>query len=311
MSLILEALKKSERQRRLGEAPSIGSPIVVVRRRRSLMPLLIGLIVVALGVGWWLRREPAAPEATPVVETPPATATPPANAPPAPAADTAARMPSLPPNAQPSSTVPAERAQSQAAHRPPRSKVAPDPNAALPADVRAKVDSGELVVANPALLNPGQPATIKESEPMPAPMTPPPPPVAKPAPAEPVAATTAATPEPAYRAPGSAPPPAPPSPPAADARKPAASAPAAAAASAVQGPPLIWELPYAQRRDIPELKVSMHVFAAEPAQRFVIVHGERYAEGDDIDGIKVVEIRTDGIVFDRQGVRFLYPRGGR
>ncbi len=55
----------------------------------------------------------------------------------------------------------------------------------------------------------------------------------------------------------------------------------------------------------------MHVFAAEPASRFVIVNGERRAEGDEFEGLKLVEIRTDGIVFERQGQRFLYPRGGR
>ena len=34
MSLILEALKKSEQQRRLGEAPTLGTPVVATRRKR-------------------------------------------------------------------------------------------------------------------------------------------------------------------------------------------------------------------------------------------------------------------------------------
>ena len=49
MSLILEALKKSEQQRRLGEAPTFGSPVVSTRKRRSLLPLIAILIVVAVG----------------------------------------------------------------------------------------------------------------------------------------------------------------------------------------------------------------------------------------------------------------------
>ncbi|MGB3048975.1 hypothetical protein, partial [Dokdonella sp.] len=63
MSLILEALKKSERQRRLGESPSLGSPVMAVRRRRSLLPALIVLIAVGLAVLWWMGRESAVPQA--------------------------------------------------------------------------------------------------------------------------------------------------------------------------------------------------------------------------------------------------------
>ncbi|HEY6942839.1 hypothetical protein, partial [Dokdonella sp.] len=64
MSLILEALKKSEQQRRLGEMPTLGTPVLPSARRRSVLPLVIGLIVVALGVGGWLmRRSPPATEA--------------------------------------------------------------------------------------------------------------------------------------------------------------------------------------------------------------------------------------------------------
>ena len=56
MSLILEALKKSEQQRRLGEAPTLGSPVVSTRRRRNLLPLFAMLIVIAAAAGWWLLR---------------------------------------------------------------------------------------------------------------------------------------------------------------------------------------------------------------------------------------------------------------
>ena len=63
MSLILEALKKSEQQRRLGEAPNLGTPIVLTRRRRSLLPVLAAAIAIALGAGWYLLRDK--PGATP------------------------------------------------------------------------------------------------------------------------------------------------------------------------------------------------------------------------------------------------------
>src|SRR5580765_5158285 len=53
MSLILEALKKSESRRRLGEAPDLGTPFTVKPRRRNPWPLILIAIVVAGGVGWW------------------------------------------------------------------------------------------------------------------------------------------------------------------------------------------------------------------------------------------------------------------
>ena len=62
MSLILEALKKSEARRQLGEAPGLGTPFTVTRQRRSALPLILVLIVVAAGLGWWyVRTMPPAP----------------------------------------------------------------------------------------------------------------------------------------------------------------------------------------------------------------------------------------------------------
>ena len=298
MSLILEALKKSERQRRLGEAPSLGSPVMGVRRRRSLLPALAGLIVVALAIGWWLRREPA-PEtptaptaaATPVVQPP--AATPPA-APAATPADTA-----LAANNRP-------RAESTAASRLPRSKVPPDANAGIAPDLREKLKSGELVVVNPALLKPGEAATIKESEAVSAETV---------APTDRETAAPAPTrPAPSVETAESAPPPAPASTakgaPPAVAPPPTAALPPAGVDTG-DGPALIWALPYAQRRSIPELKLSMHVYAVEPANRFVIINGNRQVEGDEFEGLKLIAIRNDGVVLEREGVRFVYPRGGR
>ena len=165
MSLILEALKKSERQRRLGESPSIGSPIMAVRRRRSLLPVLVALIAIALLGLWWMRRasETPPPEAVAVPPSPPAQTVASKEETARPTARSAITFDGLPPSAPA-----AETAQSSAATRLPRSKVAPDATAGMRPDLREKVKSGELVVANPQLLKPGEPATIKESEPQPA-----------------------------------------------------------------------------------------------------------------------------------------------
>ena len=44
---------------------------------------------------------------------------------------------------------------------------------------------------------------------------------------------------------------------------------------------------------------------------FVIIDGERYAEGQaTAKGLKVVEIRADGVVCEYQGERFFLARAG-
>lgn len=300
MSLILEALKKSERQRRLGESPSLGSPIMAVRRRRSLLPALVVLIVLGLAALWWFRREAQAPVTQ---AEPPAVATTPAAK--TPDATTFNDSPQPPPTGP--ADAPQEVAQSSAASRLPRSKVPADATSGLAPDLRQKVKSGEVVVPNTQLLKPGQPATIDEpaqaaaaagaddaqQEQK----------AAAAAMAEAAAAArrnqgvadAAVDPAPTPAEPGVAP----------------VAAPTTAPAAAGPVIKLIWELPYATRRELPEIKLSMHVYAEQPAQRFVIINGERQVEGDEVGDLELIEIRRDGVVFDFEGSRFLYPRGGR
>ena len=76
--------------------------------------------------------------------------------------------------------------------------------------------------------------------------------------------------------------------------------------------PLVWTLPYATRKDLPELNLIMHVYSDTPADRFVILDGERHAEGDTIsEGLVLRQIRRDGVVLDFKGTLFIYPRDGR
>jgi general secretion pathway protein B len=68
MSFILDALKKSEAERRRGEVPRLqNEPFSPPPRRRPLWPLLLTLALVLNGaaLGWWLlsREEPPAPVA--------------------------------------------------------------------------------------------------------------------------------------------------------------------------------------------------------------------------------------------------------
>lgn len=87
---------------------------------------------------------------------------------------------------------------------------------------------------------------------------------------------------------------------------------APASPSPAQGLPLLWELPYEQRRNIPALTLSLQVYSDDPARRFAIVNDERRKEGDTLaDGLVLREIVPEGLIVEYAGQRFLYPRGGR
>ena len=86
----------------------------------------------------------------------------------------------------------------------------------------------------------------------------------------------------------------------------------AGSADAVESLPLHWQLGAETRARMPALKLSMHVFAADPAARFVILDGKRRVEGDPIDqGLRVEAIRRDGVVLSYNGQRFLVARAGQ
>jgi general secretion pathway protein B len=70
-----------------------------------------------------------------------------------------------------------------------------------------------------------------------------------------------------------------------------------------------WELPDSIRADIPEIKFSVLVYANEPADRFVLSNGQRLKEGDSYQqGLVVEEIRREGVVFSYRLYRFLVER---
>jgi general secretion pathway protein B len=291
MSLILEALKKSEQQRRLGEAPTLGSPVVSTRKRRSALPVLAALIVVAAGAGWWLTRKPAQPPAAP---PPPVTAE--KTEPGKPAAAQATKPgQSLAANQDRLKAEAARRKAEQAKRIEALGNAKPNPPLGLPS------------TANDAAL----PAMRKPGDPLPHTMPPKtpaqsPPPAANPAKTDAGAATKPGTmaPPPAAGTASATPPP-----PAAKAKAPPAAAPVASATPAL---PTIWELPFSTRKDIPALDLSMHVYSSDPKQRFVVIKGERHVEGDEIaSDLTLREIRQDGLVLDYKGQQFFFPRNGR
>jgi len=341
MSLILEALKKSEDKRRLGAAPDLATPFSAPRRRSWVWPIAM-LLIVAGVVAWALR--PASPPPKPPAETAaaPKKSAPTTNAAPTPGQKTGTPLHSVTGNNDLAETAPPPVV-AKPPVRPAGGKFVPgqpDTNVAAVPETRSGREIFEAMRAKGAeqaranaeaaasLARPSAPpakpkvdATRTARAPAPAPSaaapraaasTQPvaPPPVAAPAP--PVASTAAAAPVAKSDTAAAAPARAPkssstigltPTPP-------ASAAPSAKPAATSSAQPYA-ELPFSVRKSLPELKLSMHVYAADPSHRFVVLNDARLTEGEKTsDEIFVREIRPDGVVLEFQSQRFFYPRDG-
>jgi general secretion pathway protein B len=61
--------------------------------------------------------------------------------------------------------------------------------------------------------------------------------------------------------------------------------------------------------NLPEMKLDIHVYSANPAERFVFVNMRKYVEGQSLSEGPVIErITTDGAILNQHGTRFLLPR---
>ena len=67
------------------------------------------------------------------------------------------------------------------------------------------------------------------------------------------------------------------------------------------------DLAPSERRALPPLKLSMHLYATDPAQRFVILDGHRLREGDRAGSAVVDRIEPDGVVLAADGRRIFLP----
>jgi general secretion pathway protein B len=60
---------------------------------------------------------------------------------------------------------------------------------------------------------------------------------------------------------------------------------------------------------IPQLRLDLHVFAAKPQDRFVMINMKKLHEGDSLpEGVRVESITPDGAVLSHDGTKFLLPR---
>jgi hypothetical protein len=57
------------------------------------------------------------------------------------------------------------------------------------------------------------------------------------------------------------------------------------------------------------LRLDLHVFAAKPQERFVMINMHKLHEGDTLpEGVHVESITPEGAVLSKDGTRFLLPR---
>lgn len=74
-------------------------------------------------------------------------------------------------------------------------------------------------------------------------------------------------------------------------------------------PPRWQDLPLEERNSLPAPRIDVHVFAREPARRFVLINLRKYQEGDRVDeGATIESILADGIVLSYQGQRYRVDR---
>ena len=253
MSLILEALKKSEAERQRGQAPGLFvEQAPVVRARREGAPAwavaLGALLIAVLAVlGWreWGRGEVAAPSPQPA---------------PASGRVSEIAVPPLPSvgegrgegaviSTESPSVVPVPSPQ-------------PSPASGRGIEVAVLPRAGEAAeVAVPPLASVGEGrgegAVVRAEPPAPAPSPPPSP----------------------------------------------------ASGNGSELVPRLADLPAGERAALPPLKLTMHVFADDPAARFVILDGRRLGEGAMVaDGVVLRGIDRDGVVIEAQGRALRLPR---
>ena len=269
MSILLEALRKSEKNQHLRETPTIhtDNQPVPVSEPLPIRWLVMLLVVALLVIGWFIWRQyqqPAGTDQSPVTQEP--------------------------------AQAPAVAAPAGADKSPDQTMPSPLPDQAVPK-------------SPPVSASTGQNRTPVESYQAPQSREKPSDPVAKtPAKNDRNAATASATPTKESRSGQTA---------ETDLKEPAASpatgkpvkTPAEEFDPGKPAPISYWELPDAVRADLPDIKFSVLVYALKPADRFVLLNGQRLGEGDTAQpGLVVKEIRRDGVVFSYRLYNFLVER---
>ncbi len=66
-----------------------------------------------------------------------------------------------------------------------------------------------------------------------------------------------------------------------------------------------WQVPEKMREGLPDLRISVLVYAEQPDNRFLLLNGERLKEGQELpNGLLLEEIRRDRAIFNYRNYRF-------
>ena len=67
------------------------------------------------------------------------------------------------------------------------------------------------------------------------------------------------------------------------------------------------ELPDSIKQQLPAITISVHIYSSEPSQRSIVINNKFMEEGDAvIDDLILLEITTDGAIFNKNGTLFHY-----
>jgi general secretion pathway protein B len=73
------------------------------------------------------------------------------------------------------------------------------------------------------------------------------------------------------------------------------------------GVPLYQDASVVPGTHIPQLRLDLHVYAARPEERFVMINMKKLREGDAVEGARVESITPEGAILSYSGSRFLLP----
>lgn len=71
----------------------------------------------------------------------------------------------------------------------------------------------------------------------------------------------------------------------------------------------VYQLPFSVRKDIPKLKLNIHVYEKEPGNRIAIINGVKFVVDEMIDDVVLVkEITRNGVLLEFNNREFLLPK---
>ena len=72
---------------------------------------------------------------------------------------------------------------------------------------------------------------------------------------------------------------------------------------------LLHQIDFTIRKNIPKIKINIHIYDPEPENRMVLINGERYNIGDQIEAVlTIIDIVQEGIVVSFENLEFLIPK---